>query len=56
MAAIIDGRASIAAHGGREMPVWGRAFADEVGGDAVGDEVVRGRLLILVEYLRSIQR
>ena len=55
IAAFIDGRIDIEAHGSRDMPVWGRDFAEQVGSDATGDELVRGRLLVLVEYLRSIQ-
>jgi len=56
VAAIIDGRTGIVAHGTREMPIWGRRFADQAGTDSLGSEIVRGRLLILVEYLRSIQK
>jgi mono/diheme cytochrome c family protein len=56
VAALIDGRIDIPAHGSREMPVWGSVFSREAGDDAFGDEIVRGRLLMLVEYLRSIQR
>jgi len=56
VAAIIDGRTQVAAHGSGVMPVWGRRFSEESGDDSIGDEIVRGRLLILVEYLRSVQR
>jgi hypothetical protein len=56
VAALIDGRIDIPAHGSREMPVWGSVFSKEAGGDSLGDEIVRGRLLMLVEYLRTIQR
>jgi mono/diheme cytochrome c family protein len=56
VAALIDGRIDIPAHGSREMPVWGSVFSKEAGDDSLGDEIVRGRLLMLVEYLRSIQR
>lgn len=56
IAAFIDGRTELAAHGSREMPIWGREFASRSGSDAIGDELVRGRHLILVEYLRTIQR
>jgi len=54
--AFIDGRTEVPAHGTREMPVWGRKFAARMGTDPIGDELVRGRLLILVEYIRTIQR
>jgi mono/diheme cytochrome c family protein len=56
MAAIIDGRTAIEAHGSREMPVWGQRFSDQFGGGAVGDEAVRGHLLVLIDYLKSIQQ
>ncbi len=56
VAARIDGRIDLPAHGSHDMPVWGRLFSQEVGDDSLSDEIVRGRLLILVEYLRSIQR
>jgi len=38
------------------MPIWGERFGEMGGGGSVGEEVVRGNLLILIEYLRSIQR
>lgn len=52
----IDGRADVRAHGSRDMPVWGERFSDQVGGGSLGEEVVRGNLLILIEYLQSLQR
>ena len=56
ISAYIDGRASVRAHGNREMPVWGERFGEAVGGGTLGEEVVRGNLLVLVEYLQSIQQ
>lgn len=53
--AIVDGRADIAAHGSRAMPVWGFGFAaalDEAGGNPAASQVLVNRL---VEYLASIQ-
>lgn len=55
IASFIDGRAFVAAHGSREMPVWGRVFARPVADGSAGEEVVRGQLWVLVAYLRSIQ-
>ncbi len=52
----IDGRFDTAAHGTREMPVWGRLLQDPVPSSTDPDEVVRGRLLVLIEYLKTIQR
>lgn len=51
----IDGRAEVDAHGPRDMPVWGRVFARPVVERSTGEEVARGQLWVLVEYLRSIQ-
>ena len=56
IAAYIDGRTFVRAHGSREMPVWGERFSDQVGGGSIGEEVVRGNLLLLVNYLQSIQQ
>ncbi len=52
----IDGRFDLPAHGSREMPIWGARLADEIPGFATGDEVARGRIASLVEYLRSLQQ
>ena len=49
-------RASSSAHGSREMPVWGQRFAEAIPEAGVGDEVARGKIASLVEYLKSIQR
>lgn len=54
--AAIDGRTVIPAHGSREMPIWGERFGEIGGGGSVGEEVVRGNLLVLIEYLQSIQQ
>jgi mono/diheme cytochrome c family protein len=56
IAAYIDGRTVVPAHGSREMPIWGERFGEMVGGGSVGEEVVRGNLLVLIEYLQSIQQ
>jgi hypothetical protein len=37
------------------MPIWGERFGETVGSGSVGEEVVRGNLLVLIEYLQSIQ-
>lgn len=56
VAAIIDGRFVIAAHGTRTMPVWGRVLGAPIADDTTADEVSRGRIDALVSYLQSIQR
>ncbi len=55
IAAFIDGRTDVSAHGPREMPVWGRVFSKPIADGTTGEEVVRGQLLVLVEYLASLQ-
>jgi mono/diheme cytochrome c family protein len=55
IAAFIDGRFELDAHGTREMPIWGRQLAQPISDSAAGEEVARGRIQILVEYLKTIQ-
>jgi mono/diheme cytochrome c family protein len=52
----IDGRFDLPAHGSREMPIWGARLSDEIPGLATGDEVARGQVASLVEYLKSLQQ
>ena len=54
-ARLIDGRFDLPAHGSREMPIWGARLADQIPDMATGDEVARGRIASLVEYLKSLQ-
>ena len=56
IARFIDGRFALAAHGSREMPVWGERFGETIPDSGVGEEIARGKIAVLVEYLRSIQR
>ena len=51
----IDGRLAPAAHGTREMPIWGARFARGLPPEPLTQDLVRGRIVTLVEYLRSIQ-
>jgi mono/diheme cytochrome c family protein len=51
----IDGRADIAAHGLREMPVWGDVFQDPTG-TPEGEAASRAKVDDLVEFVRSIQK
>lgn len=55
IARFIDGRFDVAAHGTREMPIWGRKLGESVAEGTESDEVARGRILTLVEYLKTIQ-
>ena len=51
--AYVDGRNFVAAHGTRQMPVWGNIWSDVDGTDTEG--TVDIRLRELVAYIRSIQ-
>jgi len=51
--AYIDGREARAAHGDRQMPVWGEVFRGPEQGTA--KRTVRRRIAALVDYLRSLQ-
>ena len=52
---IIDGRDPIVAHGTREMPVWGERFRDEAGLGPTTEARTRGRISLIVQYLKTIQ-
>lgn len=56
---VIDGRAEVAAHGDRKMPVWGDRYWErsmsEYGPDELNRQRARSRILELVYYLQSIQ-
>jgi mono/diheme cytochrome c family protein len=56
IARFIDGRFDLPAHGSREMPIWGRRLGASIAKGTEPDEVARGRILSLVEYLKTIQR
>jgi mono/diheme cytochrome c family protein len=56
IARFIDGRFALAAHGSREMPIWGERFGETIPETSVAEEITRGRIAVLVEYLKSIQR
>jgi len=53
----VDGTAPIPAHGSRDMPVWGETFQSTgaEGGSVMEQARVRGELMLLVDYLRSVQ-
>lgn len=52
---IIDGRSPIASHGTRQMPVWGASFSEETEPGDQMESRVRARVVLLVNYLESIQ-
>jgi len=51
----IDGAKPIASHGSKEMPAWGETFQSDSAGDPMQQAMVRGRLMLLTDYIRSIQ-
>ena len=51
----IDGRRLVAAHGPREMPVWGKVLAEEKRGEPMPVYQAMGDARALVDHLRSIQ-
>jgi mono/diheme cytochrome c family protein len=57
IARIIDGREEVAAHGTRDMPIWGERFgaASRAAGSNVAPSVARQRIQLLLQYLNSIQ-
>lgn len=59
VAEVIDGRADVKVHGGRDMPVWGDWFdmeAIDADNDATAREViVRERINALVNYIETLQ-
>ena len=55
IAKFVDGRSELAAHGSREMPIWGKTFQDKYGSGDIADSAVQGDIVVLIEYLRSIQ-
>jgi mono/diheme cytochrome c family protein len=58
----IDGTKTAAAHGTREMPIWGNAFrlrqasqASGAGGPGLTQAEVSHKINLLVDYIKSIQ-
>jgi len=53
--AYIDGSKDVRAHGDPVMPVWGEIFRAESGWDMARRVEVQGKLLLITDYVRSIQ-
>jgi len=58
---IIDGRAQIAAHGSRDMPVWGTLLAVEAAEHYVDipynqEQYIRDKILRLTDYIHRVQQ
>ena len=56
IAEIVDGKRAVAAHGTREMPIWGQRFGEDASSSPAPLASARGQVLVLVAYLRSIQQ
>ncbi len=54
--AVIDGRRIVAAHGPREMPVWGAVFEEELKEQPYPRYTSLLRSRVLMDYLRSLQQ
>jgi hypothetical protein len=52
----IDGTTDVRAHGDPDMPVWGQVFRDQATLDSTRRIQVRGELLVITDYLQSIQQ
>jgi mono/diheme cytochrome c family protein len=55
IAKFIDGRFDLAAHGSREMPIWGDRLSEGIPDARTADAIARGKIVVMVEYLKSIQ-
>lgn len=52
----VDGRRMARAHGSSEMPVWGQKLARNVPRGSGTEVQTRGTLLIIIDWLESIQK
>lgn len=59
---VIDGREEVAAHGPRDMPVWGDRYSSQAAGLLFGfgtpkdlESFVRGRIIALIGYIYTLQ-
>ena len=53
--ASIDGRETKRAHGDPDMPVWGEILKAEDGQNVSKEGVVRGKIALITDYVKSIQ-
>jgi mono/diheme cytochrome c family protein len=54
--AFIDGRTDVAAHGSREMPVWGDSLAQAVNDKDTREGRIARAIQMLVQYLETVQK
>jgi mono/diheme cytochrome c family protein len=55
IASFIDGTREVAAHGPREMPVWGEELYHQLPDTDTVKDMRAGTIALLVEYLQTIQ-
>ena len=55
IARFVDGCFVPPAHGTRQMPVWGRWLGTPIAKGTEPDEVARGEILAILEYLKTLQ-
>jgi len=56
ISSFIDGRKEIAAHGSREMPVWGDSLAQAVNNIDTREKRIEQAIHMLVQYLETLQK
>jgi mono/diheme cytochrome c family protein len=56
VATFIDGRKDVAAHGSREMPVWGDSLAQAVDNKDTREKRIEEAIHMLVQYMETIQK
>lgn len=54
--AVIDGRSAVAAHGPREMPVWGVVFEEGLQNQRYTQYRGLLRSRVLADYLKTLQQ
>jgi mono/diheme cytochrome c family protein len=58
---VIDGRREVAAHGTRDMPIWGSRYGPNVAQTVLvpgfdPETMIRMRILVVMDYLNRIQK
>ena len=56
VADVLDGREIVKAHGDRQMPVWGDAFAEMEGANESAKAHTTAKIQVLADYLVGIQQ
>jgi mono/diheme cytochrome c family protein len=54
--AVIDGRRAVAAHGSRDMPVWGTVFEEDLKDQSYTGYSGLLRSRVLTDYLKTLQQ